>query len=271
MVFGLDPVSLGVAGLGFGLDLLGANAKAKAEQQEYLNAKAYQDATSRFNSWQASFNAKNRDFDNSYKYWQETVNYNQQRAYTAQMRNYDLAQGINQAEKVFETRVGAGVNYVQNSQALADRFAEEGMSQAVALQQARYRMLQNSSSYRAGMQEGNSSDRIVNDFSRQMGDYETLLEINQGLRDRQYKRDQLGQVINYLNQYNSQDFYKAQERWDPIAPFAPLPTLVMPAGPRLDGAAPPTGVRPLQLGSALLGGVNTYMNTATQIKRLAEG
>lgn len=267
----LDPVSLGVAGLGFGLNLLGNNANANKERQDYLNAKAYQDATSRFNNWQASFNAKNRDADSQYQYWRDTVNYNQQRAYTASMRNYDLAQEANQAQTVFENRVGAGVNYVTNSQALADRYAEEGMSQAVALQQARYRTLQNTASYQAGMQEGNSSDRIVNDFARQMGDYETLLEINQGLRNRQYKRDQLGQVINYLNQYNSQDFYEAQERWDPIAPFAPLPTLVMPPGPRLDGAAPPTGIRPLQLGSALLGGVNTYMDTAGQIKRLAEG
>ena len=270
MVFGLDPVSLGVAGIGFGLDLFGASANNRAQQQEYLNAKAYQDASARFNNWQASFNAQNRDLDNQYKYWQQTVNYNQERAYTAQMRNYDLSQEIDQAENVFETRVGAGLNYMTNSQALSDRYAEEGMAQAVALQQARYRNLQNTASYRAGMQEGNSSDRIVNDFSRQMGDYETLMEINAGLRSRQFKRDQLGQVINYLNEYNSQDFYKAQERWDPIAPFAPLPTLVMPAGPRLDGAAPSTGMRPLQLGSALLGGVNTYMGTAASIKGLRD-
>ena len=128
-----DPISLGVAGIGFGLDLFGASANNRAQEQEYLNAKAYQDASARFNSWQASFNAKNRDLDNQYAYWQQTVNYNQERAYTAQMRNYDLSQEIDQAENVFETRVGAGLNYMTNSQALSDRYAEEKLPETDAL------------------------------------------------------------------------------------------------------------------------------------------
>ena len=128
-----DPISLGVAGIGFGLDLFGASANNRAQEQEYLNAKAYQDASARFNNWQASFNAQNRDLDNQYKYWQQTVNYNQERAYTAQMRNYDLSQEIDQAENVFETRVGAGLNYMTNSQALSDRYTAEKLPETDAL------------------------------------------------------------------------------------------------------------------------------------------
>jgi hypothetical protein len=135
------------------------------------------------------------------------------------------------------------------------------------MQQAQYRMLQQSSAFQAMASEGQSVDRIVNNFTRQMGDYETLATINEGLRTRQYKRDQLSQITQYLSQYNSQDLYKAMERMDPIAPFPPLPSLLTPPPPSMTGAAP-GGVSALNIGSAVLGGVSTYLNTAAAIKRL---
>lgn len=265
----IDPISLGIAGVSTGLGLFQASAEAKARQQDYLNQAAFQSASSKFNQWQAAFNAKNRNLDAQYGYWVQTLDYNQQRAYTSQLRSYDLAQEIKQAEVVNQTRVSAGLNYVMGAEALSQRFAEEGMQQAVAMQQAQYRMLQNSSAFQAGMQEGASSDRLVNDFARQMGDMQTLTNINQKLSERQYKRDQLGRVVNYLNEYRSQDFFEVQERWDPIAPWAPLPSLVQPPPPSMIGARP-GGLSALNVGTQLLGGVSTYINTAQQIKQLAE-
>jgi hypothetical protein len=100
-----------------------------------------------------------------------------------------------------------------------------------------------------------------------MGDYQTLSEINEGLRSRQYKRDQLSSVARYLNAYNSQPFYEKQQFQDPIAPYPPLPALLTPAAPSMTGAAP-GGVGALGVGTALLGGVNTYMSTASALGKL---
>ena len=116
-------------------------------------------------------------------------------------------------------------------------------------------------------QDGNTADRFVNDFARQMGDYQTLSEINEGLRDRQYKRDQLGNVARYLNADNSQPFYEKQQYQDPIAPYPPMPALLTPAAPSMTGAAP-GGMGALGVGTALLGGVNTYMSTASMLGKL---
>lgn len=263
----IDPISAVVGGVSAGLGILQSNASAKAQQQEFLNQQALSDSTAKFNTWQAGLNARANNLNSQYAYWAATVTNGQQLAYTAQLRNYDLAQEIAQAQKVAETRTGAGTNYLVNSEALAQRFAEEGMQQAVAYQQASYRILQQSSAFQAMAGEGNSVDRIVNNYTRQIGDYQALASINEGLRKRQYKRDQLGQITTYLNQYNSQDFYKAQERLDPIAPFPPLPSLVTPAPPSMQGAAP-AGISALNIGTAVAGGFNTYLSTASAIKGL---
>ena len=100
-----------------------------------------------------------------------------------------------------------------------------------------------------------------------MGDYETLQKINTDLSKRQYSRDQLSRVTQYLSQYNSQDFFKAQERWDPIAPYPPLPSMVMPPPPSMTGAAP-SGNAGLNIATGILGGANAYLGTASAIGKL---
>ena len=92
----------------------------------------------------------------------------------------------------------------------------------------------------------------------------SLQMMNQKFRDRQYTRDQAGNISQYLNQYNSQQLYAMQDIQDPIAPFAPLPTLVNPAGPSFVGAAPSASTA--FLGSAL-GAVGAGINTATALKK----
>jgi hypothetical protein len=263
----IDPISAGVGVVSAGLGIFQSIAGNSAAKQDYLNQQAFQNATSKFNAWQAGMNARMQDLNSQYSYWAETVNYNQQLAYTSQLRSYDLAQEIAQAEKVAQTRVGAGVDYLVGSQALSERFAEEGMARAVGMQQYTYRVLQQSAAFQAMAGEGKSTDRIVANFARQAGDYNTLQEINSKLAERQYTRQQLSQITDYLSKYNSQQFYEAQQRMDPIMPFPPLPTMVMPPPPSMKGGAPQSNTL-LNVGSAVMGGVNTYLSTAAAIKKL---
>jgi len=266
-VFGLDPISLGISAVSTGLNLFSGIAQNKAKQQEYKNQRAYQGATAQFNQWQASLNARLSNAAAQQQYWQDTVSHNQSLAYVHQLRNFELTKEANQASVVGQTRAAAGAEFMVNSEAMAQQYQEVGMQEAVAFQQYQYRLLQQSAAYQALAQEGNTADRFVNDFARQMGDYQTLSEINEGLRNRQYKRDQLGNVARYLNAYNSQPFYEKQQYQDPIAPYPPMPALLTPAAPSMTGAAP-GGVGPLQVGTALLGGVNTYMTTASALGKL---
>ena len=72
-----------------------------------------------------------------------------------------------------------------------------------------YRGLQASAAYHGFCPEGNSTDRYVRNVSKQMGDYKALQKRQRRHgRERQYSRQQLGQIVKYLNQYNSQQFYK---------------------------------------------------------------
>jgi hypothetical protein len=263
----LDPISLGIGVISAGLGVGQSIAGNQAAKQDYANQKALSDATGRFNSWQANQNARMTDLNNQYQYWSQKVQYNQDLAYVNQMRNYDLSMEIAQAKKVGDTRAAAGADYAINSQALAQKFQEEGMARAVGMQQYQYRVLQQSAAFQNAASEGQSSDRIVRDFARQEDDYQTLQQINQGLSERQYNRDQLSRITNYLSQYNSQDFYKAAQRMDPVMPFAPLPTLVMPPGPSMTGAAPGNAGMWLGAGTAVLGGVNSYFSSAASIKK----
>lgn len=265
--FSIDPVSLGVAAVSTGLSFLTANAQEQARQQEYLNQTAFQNATTQFNQWQAGFNADMQNLNNQYSYWATTVDYNQKLGYTQQLRNYEFAKEIDQASRVAQTRASAGTGYAINAAAVQQQLQERGMQEAVAIQQFAYRALQSSAAFQASMQEGKSSDRYVANFSRQMGDYKTLKNIEQGLRDRQYNRDQLAQITRYLNEYNSQTFYEKQPYLDPVAPFPPLPTMVTPPPPSMTGSAP-ANMSALNAGTSVLGGVNAYLGTAAKIKAL---
>lgn len=264
----VDPISLGITAATTALNLIQGSAEAKAKEQDYLNQTAFQDATSEFNQWQAGFNADTQDLNNQYQYWASTIEYNQNLAHIQQLRNYEFAKEYEQAKRVGQARASAGTNYAINSAAVQQQLQERGMQEAVAIQQYAYRALQSTAAFRAGMQEGKSSDRYVNDFARQVGDFKTLKKIGEGLRSRQYKRDQMAAVTRYLNEYNSQTFYEKTPYMDPIAPFPPLPTMVAPPPPSMRGAAP-AGMSGLNAASAVMGGVSTYLDTSSSIKKLA--
>lgn len=263
----IDPISAGIAAISTGLGLAGGVAQSNARQYDYENSRAYQRATARFNLWQSGLNARLSNAASQQQYWQDTVNHNQSLAYVYQLRNFELAREAQQADVVGQARAAAGAEFMVNSEAMAQQYQEVGMQEAIALQQYQYRMLQQSAAYQAMAGDGNTVDRFVNDYARQMGDYQALSEINEGLRSRQYKREQLSSVARYLNAYNNQQFYQKQQYQDPIAPYPALPALLTPAAPSMTGAAP-AGIGLLDIGTSLLGGVNTYLGTASAIKGL---
>ena len=265
------PVGIGLGLLNFGLGMAQKNSANAAKRQAYVNQTAFQDATTQFNYWQASMNAKRTDLNQQYKYWGDTVRYNQNAAYVQQMRAVEFAKEINQAEVVFETRASAMADYASQSQAIAAQFQERAMQQAVAVQQYRYRALQSSAAYQAAGQEGNSMDRYVRNYAKQAGDFAALKEIEAGLREGQYTRAQQGQIAQYLSRYNSQQFYERQPYMDPVSPFPPLATMVNPPGPSFRGAAPSSGTSGLQVAGLALSGVSTAMNFGNNVKKLAEG
>jgi len=265
--FSIDPIGLAVGGASAIFGMIQADAADKARQQENLNQTAYANATAQFNQWQAGMNQQVNSLNEQYKYWRDTVSYNQNLAYTSQLRNYEFAKELAQAQRVGEARAGAGANYALQAEAIQQQLQERGMQEAVAMQQVMYRGLQASAAYQASAQEGRSMDRYVGNFARQVGDYRTLQTINQQFQNRQYRREQLSAVTAYLNQYNSQQFYEPTPYMDPVAPFAPLPSMVMPPGPSMQGGAPASTMA-MSAGTALLGGVNTYLDTASAIKKL---
>lgn len=266
MPFPLIPVLFGAANAGLGMAQ--AWAGNQAAQQDYLNQTAYQDANNKFAQWQAGINARMTDLNSQYSYWAETVNYNQSLAYTNAQRNVELLKSIRQADVVAQTRAAAGSAYMLDSQAMSQQMSEASMQEAVALQQYQWRALQARASVQAMGMEGNSVDRLVNDYARQEGDQQTLAQINQGLRSRQYTREQAGQVAQYLSRYQSQQFYDEQKFFDPIPPFAPLPTMVMPSGPSMRGAPPSSTAAMLNMGTGLMGGISAGISMAGQLKGL---
>ena len=266
----IDPISVGMAGLSIFLDHRKQQAENAARQQNYLNQVGYQDATTEFNNWQAGFNARTADFNNQYSYWGETLNYNQQNIYSKQLTNYQFARELQQAQNVLENRVSAAQQYGLTQEALQASLMERGMQEAVALQQYQYRALQASAAFRASAQEGQSMDRYVRNFARQVGDANSISMINAGLRTKQYKRDQMAAITKFMSQYNSQNFYVKSPIQEPVMPFAPLPTMITPPGPTMRGAAP-TSNGLLNAGTAVLGGVGTFLNTAQQVRNLGWG
>ena len=266
----IDPISLGLAGLNFGLGMFQSSANNAAQRQAYLNQAALQDAQFEFSQWQAGLNQRTSNLNNRYGYWQKQIEHNQQLAYTHSLRNFELVKAINQAETVQEARIGAGVSYVLDADAISQMSAEAAMQDAVALKQYNWRALEGAASVSAGNMEGRSVDRLINSYAQQAGDYATLMEISGKLRDRQYTRQQQARVGQYLNEYRSQDYYMEQDYFDPIAPFPSLPTLMLPAGPTSRGAAP-MNTTLLDTGSAALGAVNTYFDSARAINALKQG
>ena len=253
----ISPLLLaaGSGALNFGMGMLGNQAK----QQEYLNQQAQREASAEFASWSSSQQAGQTDLNNQYSYWQQQVNYGQEVAYANQLRNFELARSIDQAELVAQARAGAGVNFMQASEATSEAFSQQSMSDAVSLMQYKQQALRAQATTAAGLNAGASSDRYLNDYARQSGDMASLQQMNQQFRDRQYTRDQAGNIANYLNQYNSQQLYEMQDIQDPIMPFAPLPTLVNPAGPSFVGAAPSASTAFLGSAIGAVGaGINTY-------------
>ena len=250
------PVVLGAIQTGLGVAQ--SYSAYQAQKQDYLNQTAFNDANNEFASWQAGFNARINDANKQYDYWKETVNHNSQLAYTNALRNVETTKAIRQAEVVAETRAAAGASYISDSEAINQQFQEVAMREAVATKQYRWRSLQARASVQAMGREGRSVDRIVNDYARQQGDYEALQQVNEQLRTRQYTRTQAAQVAQYISRWNSQQFYEEQPYIDPIAPFAPLPTLITPSGPTMRGGGPSKGAALLNVGSAVLGGVSTH-------------
>lgn len=257
--------SLAVGGFNALLGGLGAGASNAAAQQDYLNQRAFQGANAKFAQWQAGFNKRLTDANQQQNYWQETVNYNQNLAYTKSLRNYELLRSINQAKVVEDTRTAAGANFIRGSEAMSQAMAERSMQDAVALQQYTIAAVKARASIRARGQEGASIDRLVNDFARQVGDYETITRINRGFQERQYTREQAGQVAQFLSQYNSQPFYQAQPYMDPIAPFAPLPALLEAPAPTFTGARPSSAAAGLNVATGQLGSVQTGLNVYGQL------
>jgi hypothetical protein len=261
----IDPVSAVVGGVSTIMGVFQAGAQAAAARQDYVNQTAFQNANSKYAAWQATFNKRVTDANSQYQYWQETVNYNQNLAYSRSLQNFELTRAAGQADVVGQTRAAAGANYIQQSQAVQDAMAERSMQDAVAYQQYTVQALKARSAVVAGNQEGASIDRYFNDYARQVGDYATLSQISQGLADRQYTRQQAGVLADYLSKYNSQSFYEMQPYMEPMAPFAPLPSLLQAPAPTMTGSPPSGAATALGVGSAVMGGVNSYFSAASAL------
>ena len=268
MAFGIDDaifVGIGLANAGMGV--MGAQSQYAGQMQAYKDQLKFQKANEQFAKWQSKFNKKATDAQNKFQYWGQVVGYNREKAYINSLRNIEKVKSFKQAKVVFETRAAAGASYIQDSQALSNAYQEQSMQEAVSLQQYQWRALQTRGSVQAMEREGQSVDRIVNDYARQLGDYETLMQINQGIRSRQYTREQAAQVSQYLSRWNSQSFYEEQPYMDPVPPYAPLPTIMMPPPPSMTGAPPSSAALGLNIGTAILGGVGAGINAFSSLGR----
>jgi hypothetical protein len=267
----MDPIVGGLilGGLNAGMGVFGAAQQNAAAKQDHINQLAFQNANAQFASWQAGFNRRVTDANAQHQYWQQTLGFNQQLAYVHSLRNYELTKAINQAEVVGQTRAAAGADFALQSQALSQQMAEASMSDAVAYQQYQVAALKARATTAAGGQEGNSVDRLINDYARQVGDFATIQEINRGLQLRQYNRAQTAQVTQYLSQYNSQQFYEEQPYLEPMAPFAPLPTLLTAPAPTFTGTGPSNAAGAINIASGFMGGVAAGFNTYTSLKGIS--
>lgn len=267
----MDPLTGGLilGGAQAVMGVLGGAAESAAAQQDYVNQRAFQNANSEFARWQAGFNQRITNANAEYNYWQETVNYNQNLAYSRSLENYERLKEIAQAEVVGRTRAAAGADFVRRSEAVSQSAAEMSMREAVAFQQYQVAALKARSRVAAGGQEGSVVDRLINDYARQVGDYQSIQQINEGLRTRQYTREQAGNVADYLSKYNSQSFYEAQPYMEPVAPFMPLPALLEAPAPTMTGSGPSGAAAGLRIASGLMSGVSAGFSTYASLKSVA--
>jgi len=266
----LYPLSLGIAGVSTALNLFKGAQESAAAKQDYLNQSSFQKATNQFAQWQADQNQRFSNANARYQFWGQQVQYQQQLGYVHQLQSFELAKQINQANVVRDSRAAAGAEFIGNSQAASDRLQEVAMQAAVAQQQYGWRSLQARASVQAMDAEGLSVDRLINNYARQAGDYNAIAQINDQLQRNQFSREQTALVGRYLSEWNSQQFYTPTTYIEPIEPFAPMPALMQPAAPSMTGTGPSGGAAALRIGSSLMGGVNTYMASASGLKKAAE-
>jgi hypothetical protein len=252
-------LGLGIGAASAGLNMFSSALGSSAARSEYGRQRALQGANARYAQWKAGADLKIANAQQERQYYIDTINYNQSLAYTRAQRNFELVRAMDQADTVRETREAAGAQFISASEAMSQRMAEQGMAEAVALQQYTVAALKARASIRASGALGSSIDRIMNDFARQEGDYQTIAEMNQAFRKRQYTREQAANVASYLSQYNSQDFYKLQPYMEPMAPFQPLPALLEPPPPSMTGAPPSSLAAVVSLGGAVLSGLQAGM------------
>ena len=260
------PLPIGAAvGLSVGNSFLQGMLGYQAKKQQYVFQKAQAEASHEFAQWSATMQADQSNLNNRYKHWQSKINYGQQLNYAHGVRSYELSKAIGQADNVARARSSAGAEYILNSSALNEQLEQQSMADAMSMMQYKAQALRNASSIAAGGKEGGSVDRQIADYSRQVGDMQAMKDLNNAFRTRQLRRDQVGAIANYLNQYNSQQHYTMQEVQNPIAPYPPMATLVMPAPPSSVGAPPSAGAA--FLGSAL-GAASSGLNTYIGLKSL---
>lgn len=256
----ITAISLAFGAANAGLGAAKGAAGGAARAQQHLTQTTFQKVNDEFASWQATFNAKVNDLNSQYKYWTDTVNFNQQLAYSKSLQNVELIREIRQAELVRDTRAAAGSSYILDSEAITAAYSENSTREAVALQQYQWRSLQARASVQAMGMEGNSVDRLVNQYHRQESDYKTISAINSRIRERQYTREQAGAMAKYLSQYNSQQFYEKAVVFDPIPPFAPLPTMIQPAAPSMVGGGPSGMATALDMATGVMAGAQAGLS-----------
>jgi len=246
-----------------GLQFLGGMLGYGAQKQDYVNKVAYKKAQDEYSAWAASFQAKQANVNNQFQYFKDQVNWAQENNYVANLRNWELAKAIEQADVVTQTRIQAGAEYIQQSDALNAANAQQAMSDAMSLYHYKLQGLRGAASAVAG--GVGMVDRIQNDYANQVGNQSTILEINKLFREQQLSREQAGVVNQYLAQFNSQKQYQMQEFQDPLRPYPPLPTLVGAVPPSMVGGAPSATTAFL---SSAIGAVGTGFNTYTGLKSL---
>lgn len=259
----IDPVTGSL--ITGGLQFLGGMLDYGAQKQDYVNKVAYKKAQDEYSAWSASFQAKQANVNNKFQYFKDQVNWAQENNYVANLRNWELAKAIEQADVVTQTRIQAGAEYIQQSDALNAANAQQAMSDAMSLYHYKLQGLRGAASAVSG--GVGMVDRIQNDYANQVGNQSTILEINKLFREQQLSREQAGVVNQYLAQFNSQKQYQMQEFQDPLRPYPPLPTLVGAVPPSMVGGAPSATTAFL---SSAIGAVGTGFNTYTGLKSLTK-
>ena len=248
-----------------GLGFLQGQLQHAAQKQKYINDVAYKEAMDEYSGWAAGMQAKQTNVNQNYSYWVERLNHGQQVSHAYNLRAVELSKSIAQADLVAETRTAAGANYINKASAIQARHEQEAMSEAMAMFHTKVQGLRNRASIGAlgvGM-----VDAMQMDVQRQVGNKATISQINQKFRDGQYTRDQAGAIAGYLKEFNSQQFYEAQEIMDPLPPFPPIPALVGAVPPSMVGSAPSSSAAFL---SSVAGGFSAGLNTYVGLKSIPQ-